>query len=71
MTNLNIFRERYFEILRNEEPMCTNRLVNLMADMETTYSIPMRRKATFESNNPAVMHLYRLVSKSRNMEGVR
>ncbi|TFJ92172.1 hypothetical protein [Lentibacillus salicampi] len=70
MTDLQQFQNRYFDILQSNEPMRTNRLVNLMTDMEQVYEIPILKRAEFERANPEVMHLYRLVSKSRNLEEV-
>ena len=71
MTDLQQYQNRFFDILQAQEPTRTNRLVNLMTDMEKMYSIPMRYVAEFERANPRVMHLYRLVSKARNFEGVK
>ena len=62
---LQAFQDRYFEILEAKEPMRTNRLTNLMTDLEQCYNIPMMHNPAYASANPEVMNLYQSVSKSR------
>ena len=49
----------------NDEPIRTNRLVNLMNDLEQSYNIPVFAMAVYEKKNPEVMALYREVSNAR------
>ena len=62
---LQSYRERFEEIKNNDEPIRTNRLVNLMNDLEQSYNIPVFAMAVYEKNNPEVMELYREVSNAR------
>ncbi|ALX50433.1 hypothetical protein [Lentibacillus amyloliquefaciens] len=71
MTELQRFQNRYLDILQAEEPTRTNRLNNLLDDMQAMYRIPLLRNTEFEQKNPRIMHLFRIVSKSRNFEGVK
>jgi len=70
-STLERFHDRYTQILETKEPTRTMRLSNLMDDMEQVYFIPMRKNEAFEQLNVRVMHLYRAVSRARNLEGVR
>ena len=70
-STLERFHNRYAQILETKEPTRTIRLNNLMDDMEQVYLIPMRKNEAFEQLNVRVMHLYRAVSRARNLEGVR
>lgn len=62
---LQSYRERLEEIKMNDEPIRTNRLVNLMNDLEQSYNIPVFAMAVYEKKNPEVMALYREVSNAR------
>lgn len=70
-STLERFHDRYTQILETKEPMRTNRLTNLMDDLEQVYFIPMQRNEAFEQLNVRVMHLYRAASRARDLEGVR
>ncbi|GAB3797208.1 hypothetical protein [Virgibacillus kimchii] len=67
MTNeeLQAYRDRFAEILKCEEPIRTNRLTNLMNDLEWTYHIPTLGNPDYEKRHPEVMKLYRAVSVKR------
>lgn len=60
-----MFKERFEEIKQGKEPVRTNRLSALMTDMEQVYKIPCLFDATYASNNPVVMRLYREISRAR------
>ena len=70
-STLERFHDRYTQILETKEPTRSMRLRNLMNDLEQVYFIPMRKNEAFEQLNVRVMHLYRAVSRARNLEGVR
>ena len=70
-STLERFHDRYAQILETKEPTRTTRLTNLMNDMEQVYFIPMQKNEAFEQLNVRVMHLYRAVSRARDLEGVR
>lgn len=65
--DLEAFRNRFNEIKEGKEPMRTNRLVNLMNDLEQAYQIPATYSTAFQFNNPEVMRLYRDVSYAREI----
>jgi len=70
-STLERFHDRYTQILETKEPTRTMRLRNLMDDLEQVYQIPLFKNEAFEQLNVRVMHLYRAVSRARNLEGVR
>jgi len=70
-STLERFHDRYTQILETKEPTRTTRLTNLMDDMKQVYCIPLFKNEAFEQLNVRVMHLYRAVSRARNLEGVR
>ena len=70
-STLERFHDRYTQILETKEPTRTARLTNLMDDMKQVYCIPLFKNEAFERENVRVMHLYRAVSRARDLEGVR
>jgi hypothetical protein len=51
--------------MKNHPRIRDSRLVVLMDDMEQRYSIPARFNATYASNYPGIMRLYREISYAR------
>lgn len=49
------------------EPFRSRRLASLMEEMERDYKIPSLRNEAWESQNQAVIALYRKISMSRNL----
>lgn len=67
-SDLERFHDRFTQILEIAEPIRTNRLRNLMSDLEQAYDIPMLNNEAFNTCNPRVMDLYRAASRARNFE---
>jgi hypothetical protein len=68
---LQAYRDRLEEILKADEPTRTNRLVNLMNDMEWTYHIPTNYDFDYAKQNPEVVKLYRRVREAQYFGEVR
>jgi hypothetical protein len=63
------FNKRYEDIIHSDskEPMRSQRLTDLMTEMECEYKIPMIRTEAWEIQNKAVIVMYRKISKSREL----
>ncbi len=66
---LAAFNKRYEDIIHSEikEPMRSQRLTDLMTEMECEYKIPLIRTEAWEIQNKAVIVMYRKISKSREL----
>ncbi|AAU85055.1 hypothetical protein BCBBV1cgp8 [Bacillus phage BCASJ1c] len=62
------YTKRFHEIMQlDDQQLRSERLGNLMSDMEVRYQIPIFNKADFNQKNPHVFYLYRAVSQARSL----
>ncbi len=69
--DLETLRKRFNAINESKEPVRTNRLSQIITDMEQTYNIPNFYSAAYSFNNPEVMSLYREIQNARFFKEVR
>jgi hypothetical protein len=67
-SDLERFHDRFTQILEIAGPSRTNRLTNLMNDLEDVYEIPGFNNETFNICNPRIMDLYRAAYHAKNFE---
>jgi hypothetical protein len=69
MRTLSQINQTYEEIIHGEgkEPYRCRKLADLMDEMERTYKVPMIANEAWESQNRAVIVLYRKISMSRDL----
>ncbi|EQB35014.1 hypothetical protein M948_18080 [Virgibacillus sp. CM-4] len=64
---LQLYRERFIEIMWASKEVRDHRITALMDDMKKVYNIPDLYSAAFEFNNPEVMQLYREISYAKDL----
>jgi hypothetical protein len=69
MRSLVAINQAYEEIIHgiSKEPYRSRSLAGLMDEMERTYNVPMIGNEAWESQNRAVIALYRKISMSRDL----
>jgi site-specific recombinase XerD len=69
MRTLSKINQAYEEIIHGatKEPFKSRKLADLMGEMERSYNVPIERKLSWESQNRAVIALYRKISMSREL----
>jgi hypothetical protein len=64
---LSKIHQQYEDVIRSDKPDAEKdeELSRLMSSMERDFGIPLLQSASWESENKAVIALYRIISESR------